>query len=209
MALTRREHRILIVTIAVVALAVLNSYVLNPIFELRSAAAESAVEARAQLEDAFNILKREKLQRKRWQTMLQAGLCSDPEKTESYVVRFIDDCCRQNRMRVSSVQPQRLSPEEYLGEIEINVSASGSMSSVVDLLWDIETADIPVRLKSIQLGSIDESAETMSIQLSLSVIYFISRSSAQSPEAAFLDINDMPAENEYSISCTVEKAVLI
>jgi hypothetical protein len=172
MALTGRERTILFITIAVVTLAIINSYVLNPLFEMRSSASDAAAEAAARLEDALNTLKREKMQKQRWDEMLDAGLCKDPEKTESYVLRFIDDCCRDNDVRTSGVQPQRLTPGEYTGQIEFTVAASGSMSSVVDLLWDIETADIPLRIKTIQLGSADESAQLMSIQLRLSAIYF-------------------------------------
>jgi hypothetical protein len=45
------------------------------------------------------------------------------------------------------------------------------MRDVSQFLWQVETSSLPVKIKDIQLGSRNENADDMSLQLRLSAIY--------------------------------------
>ena len=171
MALTDRERKIMILTVAVVLLLVLNQYVLSPIMQKRSEARQIRQDKAAQVEQSLSALSRKKILRHRWAQMQENGLGSDVQKAESMIYRCIEDSSAKSGLELGSIQPDRLSTEGTLGEIDFVLAGSGSMASVTRFLWNLETAEIPLKVKSYQLGSKNETAEDMTIQVELSTVY--------------------------------------
>lgn len=171
MALTSREQKIMYLTVASVVFLIFNTYILEPVLDKRAETSQTREALQLQVDQSLATLQRKKLLQKRWTQMQQAGLCSDVQKTEAMVYRYLEKSSERSRLELGSVQPDRLATESQLGEIDFVLSGTGSMQSVTEFLWDLETATIPLRIKSYQLGSKNEIAQVMTIQIELSTVY--------------------------------------
>jgi len=171
MALTSRERKIMYLAVAAVVLLLFNAYVLDPILNKRAQVAQSRMDLQLQVDQSLATLKRKKLLQRRWAEMQQAGLGSDVQKAEAMVYRYLEESSEQSGFELGSVQPDRLITESQLGEIDFLLSGVGSMQSVTQFLWSLETTDIPLKIKSYQLGSKNETAQAMTIQIELSTVY--------------------------------------
>lgn len=171
MALTAREHKIMIVAVAAVLILLLNQYAVSPIMEKRAEARRTRRDLEAQVEQSLSALNKRKLLQERWIQMQENGLGSDIQKAESMVYRYIEDASARSGLELGSIQPDRMATDNRLGEIDFVLSGTGSMQSVIRFLWSLETAQIPLKVKSYQLGSKNETAQEMTIQVELSTCY--------------------------------------
>lgn len=171
MALTDRERKIMIIALGAVLILVANQYILTPVMQKRSEAKQTRVELAAQVEQSLAALERKKILRQRWAQMQDDGLGKDVQKAESMVYRYIEDSSSRSGLELGSVQPDRVSAEDKLGKIDFVLSGTGSMAAVTRFMWELETANIPLKVKSYQLGSKNETAREMTLQMELSTIY--------------------------------------
>ncbi len=179
MALTARERKMMIIAVAAVVFLVSNKYILSPILDKRSEDKEIRQELEAELDRSQTMLERKKLQQRRWIQMQEDGLGRDIQKAESMVYRYIETSSYRSGLELGSIQPDRLSNDGKLGEVEFVLSGTGSMASVTRFLWDLETARIPLKIKSYQLGSKNEKAEVMTVQVELSTVYAKEKNKAE------------------------------
>jgi Tfp pilus assembly protein PilO len=174
MALSNREQKIMILAVAAIVILMGDKYVLQPLLETREETSEMKRSLKSQLDEANEVIKREKVQKSRWDNMLNSGLSYDNELTEQRVIRFIKDSSSNSRFSLNSIQPEHQAKKEKFGQIDFLVSGTGSMESVTRLLWLIETSNtVPVRIESMTLGANNDDAQVMSLQLNLSSIYMI------------------------------------
>jgi Tfp pilus assembly protein PilO len=171
MALTDRERKIMIMAVSAVLILVANQYVLSPVMEKRDEVKQTRIELAEQVEQSLASLERKKVLRQRWVQMQENGLGSDVQRAESMIYRFLEETSARSGLEVGSIQPDRRQVQEKLGEIDFVISGTGSMSSVIRFLWNLETAQIPLRIKSYQLGSKNETGQEMTLQLELSTVY--------------------------------------
>ena len=159
------------IPVASVVLLIFNTYVLEPILDKRAQVSQTRQTLQSQVDQSLIMLKRKKLVQERWAQMQQAGLGSDVQKAEAMVYRYLEESSERSGIELGSVQPDRLITESELGEIDFVLSGTGSMQSVTKFLWSLETATIPLKIKSHQLGSKNEVAQAMTIQMKLSTVY--------------------------------------
>jgi Tfp pilus assembly protein PilO len=171
MALTSREQKIMYLAVAAIVFLIFNAYVLEPILDKRAQAGQTREALQAKVDQSLTTLKRNKKLQKQWAEMKQSGLDSDVQKAEAMVFRYLEESSNRSGLELGSVQPDRLISEKQLGEIEFILSGTGSMRSVTQFLWSLETATIPLKIKSYQLGSKNEMAQVMTIQVELSTVY--------------------------------------
>lgn len=171
MALTSREKIALLLAIAAVAILVADRYVLTPLAAKRTENKQLCSSMQAELEQSLSIMNRRKLLQVRWKEMLQGGLTDRPGQAESLVLRFLQESSKEAGLLLTSLQPEHSPAENQFGQIEFFISGSGSMRAVTRFLWHVETASLPLRVKTFQLGGNDENASQMSLQLTLSSIY--------------------------------------
>ena len=171
MGLERREKLFLIIAIAVVASLVADRYILTPVLTRRSNMKDRREILRGELEQALSTVKRRKILDPQWELMKKEGLSEDPSVTEGVVLRYIKDSSLKNGIVIASIQPERLKQETKVREIEFLLSGTGTMNSVTGFMRDMETASIPLKVKTMQLGAADETGSPMTIQLKMSSIY--------------------------------------
>ena len=171
MVFTQREKAILIATIAAVCLLVADFYVLTPFLEGRAAVQIERDQLLGRMARAGSVLKRRRVLGPKWRGMLKDGLRQDLTEAESQLLWFLRNQADQAGVKLSSLRPDRSAEESPLPEVTVHVAGTGSMAGVMRLLWGIETARLPAKVKMLQLGSRKEGTDDLSMQLRVSTLY--------------------------------------
>jgi hypothetical protein len=171
MVFTQREKLIIAATIAVLCLLVLDVYVLTPVLDKRAAVEAERKQLLAKFSRAKVLLNRGRLLGRKGRDMFSDGMARDPGAAESGLLRSLRDWSADVGVSLSSLRPERSAQETKLPEVIVHAAGRGSMASVSRLLWRIETARIPVRVKMLQLGSRRDGADDLSLHLKVSTLY--------------------------------------
>jgi Tfp pilus assembly protein PilO len=169
MGLSKRERMIVLVTLLVVGALVGDRLVVAPVAnglgELRTERQKSL----AQVAKAKNLLlQKEQIEKKK---ALSAGLRSDAE-AESSVAKALDKWAGDAGLTLSSVKPDRMAGgDKGLKEILFVIAGKGSLDSVAWFLYQVETSELPIKVKHMQLGSTSEAGDNMSLELRISALY--------------------------------------
>ena len=171
MVFTKREKIIIAVTVAAMCLLVLDFYVLTPLLSNRAAVQAEKARLVAELAQAGGLLQRRRLLGPKWRSMLDNGMQRDPAEAESQILRLLRDRSAEAGVKLSSLQPERSTEKSELPEITVHVAGTGSMAAVSRLLWQIETARVPLKIKMLQLGSRKDGTDDLSLHLKVSTLY--------------------------------------
>ena len=171
MVFTRREKIIIAATIAVLCLLVLDVYVLTPLWKERAAVKDNRQRLLARFAQARSLLERRQVLGPKWRGMLADGLQRDPAEAESQLLRSLRNWCAEAGVRLSSLRPERSTEKTQLPEATVHAAGTGSMSAVSRLLWRIETARIPVKIRMLQVGSRKEGTDDLSLHVKVSTLY--------------------------------------
>jgi hypothetical protein len=170
MVLTTRERIIALATFLVVGALLLDRFVLTPGWRRLQATESQKQELLAQVVEAQNLFERRGMLERKWKTMLSDGLRNDAE-AESRVARALDGWSADTRLMLTSVKPERVAGDKGLKEMTFMVAGKGRLDAVARFLYNVETAEMPIKVKDMQLGSAGESGDSISLQLTLSALY--------------------------------------
>jgi Tfp pilus assembly protein PilO len=170
MGLSKRERIILIAAIASVGLFVAVKFVINPVQAKREELESQRQQRLGDLNEAEMLIANHARMRRKWNAMLSDGLRNETE-AESRILSALKEWSGAANMALNSIRPERTSSNRGLREMIFTVSGRGSLESVARFLWQIETAELPVKIGDMQLGSSSEAGDSMSLQLHLSALY--------------------------------------
>ena len=172
MILSKRERYVLVATIVVVAVLVLDRYMVTPLLEHRARIKIERQDLLRRMRTAKNQFARRKKMGRKWQDMLAAGLKIDASEAESRVLHAVRDWSQDSGLTLSLVKPEEgVGLEGELREITFHAAGTGPMRSVAQFLWRLETASLLLKVKELQLDSRREGADDLSLQLRISVLY--------------------------------------
>jgi len=169
--MSKRERHIALAAIAALVLLVADHYVLRPIATYRAQAESEFQKAKGDMELAESLFSRRKLMANKWNEMIAGGLKANPGEAESQVLHAMRNWAEEAGLTLWSMKPERLDNGGELPEIIFQAAGTGSMSAVSRFLWLAETTSMPLRVKDLQVGSRQEGADTLSLQLRLSTLY--------------------------------------
>jgi Tfp pilus assembly protein PilO len=185
MFLSRRERLIITVTLVVVALLVLDSYVVTPLRECCDRVAARKESLLAEMKRGHDLLARKREIGAKWREMIASGLKRDPAEAESQILHAVGDWAKDAGLKLSSVKPERQPDKRKLQEISFQASGTGSMNAISRFMWRLETSKVPIRVKDFQLGARREGTDDLTLQLRLSTLYQAPEPPASpTPEAA-------------------------
>ena len=167
--LSKRERIIAIIAIAAVGFLVLNKFLIGPVADKLQQLETQKQQLQVELSEAQNLFQRRRMLEKNWRAMLADGLRNEVE-AESRIARAIDGWSRESSLTLSSVKPDRATADKGLTEITFVVAGTGTLEAVAQFLWRVETTPLPIKVKDMQLGSSNESGQSMSVQLRVSAI---------------------------------------
>ncbi len=169
MGLSQRERIIVLVTIFAVGALVADRLVLAPITNGLGELKAERQKVSDQVRKAKNLLQ-EKQQRER-KKAASAGFRSDAE-AESGVAKALDKWAEDARLALTSVKPDRVAGgDKGLKEILFVIAGKGSLDAVAWFLYQVETSELPIKVKHMQLGSTSEAGDNMSLELRISTLY--------------------------------------
>lgn len=170
MVLSKRERIITLVALAGLGALVMDRFVLTPVLYGLEQVESHKQQLLAEVNEAQSLFERRKLMERKWRTILSEGLRSDAE-AESRVARAIDEWSEDARLTLTSVKPERAAGDKGMKEITFVLAGRGPLDAVAWFLYQVETAELPIKVKNMQLGSTSEAGDNMALQLRLSAIY--------------------------------------
>jgi hypothetical protein len=171
-ALSKRERFIGIATVGVLALLGLDRFVVTPLLDQRSDLQTQLVSAEAEQEHAAQLFAGDAHMRRRWKEMRDAGLKTSVTEAQSQSVRALNEWAREAGLSVSTLQPdpvEHAAKQKDFTQIPLRVICTGSMRSVSKFLYSLQTAAVPMRVVSLDLGShggkdgVDDLALTLNV----------------------------------------------
>ena len=172
MVLSKRERYIAAIALGAIALLVLDRYLVSPGLDRWAQLQVDRQQALERMERATALFARRGQIGRQWNDLLAGGLNTDPANAERIALHALRDWAQRTGLSISSVKPERQSEEGELREIEIDAVAVGPMSAVGQFLWHVETAQFPMRIRELQLGSKKDGLDDLSLTLKLSLLYF-------------------------------------
>jgi len=171
MGLSKRERIIVLITLVAVGALVADRLVRAPLAARLGQLQSERRDLTQQKAKALNLFERKKQQEKKWKTVLSEGLRSDAE-AEGMVAKALDQWAGDARLTLTSVKPDRMaSGDKGLKEILFVIAGKGSLDAVAWFLYQVETSELPIKVKHMQLGSTSEAGDSMSLELRISTLY--------------------------------------
>jgi len=173
MAFSARERILLLATGVVVGVLVLERFVFTPVWNhWTDLQAQEAVLANRR-SAAENLLARRERVEPRWRHLLGTRLKRDPAEAESQVLHALGTWAADARLNVVSVRPERTTAPDQtpLPTIAFQAAGTGSLAAVARFLWHLETAEIPIRVETVQLTSRRDGQDDLSLQIKLTTLY--------------------------------------
>jgi len=171
MTFNQREKILIAAALAVLAVLALDRYAVTPLLAWRYAAQAQRELRQAEMAEATSLLQRRKLLDRRWKDMRTDGLKPGRAEAEGQILRSLRDWADEAGVRISSLRLEYPPQQSELPEIVVHAAGTGSMRSARQLLWRIEDARIPVRIKMLQLGSRKDGTDDLSVLMRVSTLY--------------------------------------
>jgi Tfp pilus assembly protein PilO len=184
MILSKRERLIILVTAIVLALLALDRYAITPLLDYRAAIETQKQRAATEMQRATALMAHKRRIDPKWRETMAAGLKRDPAEAESQILHAVRDWSAETGLKLASLKPERLPGKKSLQEISFQAVGTGSMDAVARFLWRIETAEVPIRVKELQLGARKEGTDDLTLQLRLSTLYLPARRPASTEAQA-------------------------
>lgn len=160
----------LILAVALVALA-LDRWALTPLLDRGQEAETRRTLLLNEMATAESLLTRRRALEPRWRQMLAGSMKRDPAEAESQVLHALGSWAADAGFNIVSLKPERSTKETLLPEIDVRAAGTGSMAAVSRFLWHLEMADIPLKVKTVQVASRKEGSDDLSVQLQISTLY--------------------------------------
>jgi Tfp pilus assembly protein PilO len=167
MKFKNRQDFLVMLTIVVVALAVLVDLILPPVENWWSGRQIQIRQLRQQVADGARTIKRESITRAKWNDMLQNSLPPSPQDAEQEFLKAIDSWSRDTGAQVTTTMPQWKSESTNYMTLDCRVETDGDLNSLSRFIYDIEKGPMPLRLDSVELSSHDPNGQQMTLGLEI------------------------------------------
>jgi hypothetical protein len=171
MTFSRREKLIVAASFVALLTLLLDIYILTPLLNERESHSAERERLLVEVDKARSIMRRGRRLEAQWRRAVVDGLKRDGSDAEGQFLRAIRGWFEEGGVAIASLRPEHSPEDSELPEILVHASGTGNMAGVAKLLWQIETARIPARIKMLQLGGRKEGLDDLSIHLKVSTIY--------------------------------------
>ena len=171
MTLTKRERTIALVTGILVGVFGYYELFLSPLLDRLSTANRLIADDTAQLKNADNLLDNRKRAEARMSELAKNSIQFEAPAAESKLLNRVLGAAQSTGMLVASIKPERSEQEKGFDRIILRASATGNMSQLSRFIYALDTADMPVRIGDLQIGSRKDGLDDLSVQMSISTIF--------------------------------------
>ncbi|MFM7099657.1 MAG: hypothetical protein ACKOET_00250 [Verrucomicrobiota bacterium] len=166
--LRNRQHLLLLITAALVALWAGDRLVVTPLAASWKSRSGQIASLQRSLAEGRQLLQRESAVRSRWETLRTNALPGAPSAAEGAMLRAFERWSGDSRVSITSVKPQWKQESEDYRTLECRVDAFGSLSSLARFLFEVERDPLGVRVDAVELTTreTDGSQLTLGLQVS-------------------------------------------
>jgi hypothetical protein len=163
--LSKRERYVFVATVLVVAVLVLDQFLVSPLFARRQELEAETLTKQRQWDKSQKLVTDSKRMGKRWVEM------STVLKSESPILDNVIQWANAAGMTVSSSKPERTDIGKEFILTTSRVTGTGTVAQIGNFLWRIRVATIPVRITDMTITSKKEGTDDLSLQLGIATIY--------------------------------------
>jgi Tfp pilus assembly protein PilO len=163
MKIKNRQDLLVVITVAVVALAILVNFIFPPILGWWSARQKQISDLHAEIKDGGQMIKRESVIRNHWQDMQASALSSDMSQAEQQFLKAMDGWSHDSGAEITSIMPQWKNDGTNYITLDCRVETSGDLNSLSQFIYQIEKGPMMVRLDSVELSSHDVNGQQLTL----------------------------------------------
>lgn len=172
MLASQREKMIALVLLAVLGLLVVDQYLFTPYLDQRAKVQNELDLATQKQQNAQRLLENRIRVNRAWNDLLAGGLKTDPAAAESQTLHAMRDWAQSSRVDLQSLKPDRIGRTGDFQQIRIQATGNATTAAFANLLSQIETATIPVKVNELRLTSRKEGNDDLAFAMSVSTIVF-------------------------------------
>jgi len=170
MILTKRERLVGAAALAVIAMLVADRFLVSPWVDGRAALAAEKARVLGEISRARDLERRQKELAPRWEKMLASGMATDAAAAESAVLNAVRLWAEESGLALVSLKPEGSIQRGELREIAVQAVGTGPMRGVSAFLWRIESAELPVKVRDLQLAARKEGTDDLSLQVRVAAL---------------------------------------
>ena len=163
MKIKNRQDLLVVITVAVVALAILVNFIFPPILGWWTARQKQIADLRAEIKDGEQMIKREPVIRSHWQEMQTNALSSDMSTAEQQFLNAMDGWSQHSGAEITSIMPQWKNDGTNYITLDCRVETAGDLNSLSRFIYEIENGPMMVRLDSVELSSHDVNGQQLTL----------------------------------------------
>lgn len=171
MSMNKRERTIAIVTGAVLGLLALDYLLITPFLDSREQLVSQREILERDLASAKQTILVSHTARRRWGQFKNAGLQTDASATENNLLNEIRQWSQDAKLSLVALRPDRASSDNGLQEMTFQVSGQGTMQAISAFVFHVETTQLPVRIREIQIATRTEGKNDLSMQMRISTLW--------------------------------------
>lgn len=168
---TRRERLIAMALGLLLSLWALDQWFLEPILQARQETDRRLTRNENEQAKANRLIAQGRSAQRTMNTLRQNGLFSDASLAENQMLSAIRQWAFRAGLKLSSIRPDRAVASLAMRELVLEVNAEGSMRSITDLIYRLETASFPLRIRELKISARTEDSDDLSLQLRVSTLW--------------------------------------
>jgi hypothetical protein len=162
------------VGIGVIAgLAIIYYVILSPMSAWSADLNKRADTVKKQQDDDQRLIQKRIALSKVYATMQKGGLKNDVSDAQSQMDHAVYDWASQSGVIIATASNQgsnSFDPKTGFTQVGYQVTCTGTTVGVAKLLYQIETAAIPIRIKMVHVGSRKDGVDDLMVELNLSTL---------------------------------------
>lgn len=167
---SRREQIVALIAVLLVAALLLDQLALSPLLARLSEADAAVARHEQALNQAVSLFDNSLRARRRWKELAGGTMKQAASDAESQVLHAVRQWAQASGLTLTSLKPERTERDEAFQRITFRATASGTMSQVAGFLVLVQTSNIPVRVRDLQINARREGTDDLSLTLGLATI---------------------------------------
>lgn len=171
MSMKPRERNIAIVAAAVLGLLALDYFIVTPFLDSRALLISQREMLESDLAKANQTILASQAVRRRWAQFKAAGLQTDASSTENNLLNAMRQWSQEAKLPLASIRPDRATNENGLQEMTFQASSQGTMQAISAFVYRVETTQLPIRIREMQIAARTEAKNDLSMQMRISTLW--------------------------------------
>jgi len=163
MKIKNRQDFLVVLTLVVVALAVVVNFIFPPILGWWSDRQKQIRDLGSQIKDGNQMIRREAALRSKWDDMRTNALPASMPQAEQQFLKAMDGWARDSGAEITSIMPQWKNDATNYLTLDCRVETAGDLNALSRFIYAIEKGPMLVRLDSVELSSHDNNGQQMTL----------------------------------------------